>query len=336
MTNLTKPTIGVIGSGSWATAIIKMLGDNNVSKSVYWWVRNGDTAAYIRTFRHNPNYLSAVTVGLPKRHIQTDVRTVIARTNLIILNTPAAFLKEALKGVTPDMLRDKIIVSAIKGIVPDEQVIVGDFLQQAYQVPIENIAVIGGPCHAEEVSLEKLSYLTVACQNIEVAAQVASFIRTRYIQTNVSDDIYGTEYAAVLKNIYALASGICHGVGFGDNFQAVLVSNAIREMSQFVNAVHPISRDIKESAYLGDLLVTVYSQFSRNRTFGNMIGKGYSVKSAQLEMNMVAEGYYAANCIQQICRKYQIELPICNAVYNVLYRNMSPKTEMKELAEKLT
>ncbi|PPL04877.1 glycerol-3-phosphate dehydrogenase (NAD(P)+) [Parapedobacter indicus] len=336
MTDLAKPTVGVIGSGSWATAMIKMLGDNNADKSVHWWVRNEDTAEYIRTFRHNPNYLSAVTVGIPKRHIHTDVRVVIRSVGLIILNTPAAFLKDALKDITPDMLRGKIIVSAIKGIVPDENLIVGDFLQQKYQVPIGQIAVIGGPCHAEEVSLEKLSYLTVASQNTEVAAVVASLINTRYIKTNVSDDIYGTEYAAVLKNIYAVAAGICHGVGFGDNFQAVLVSNAIREMSQFVNAVHPIGRDIKESAYLGDLLVTVYSQFSRNRTFGNMIGKGYSVRSAQLEMNMVAEGYFASNCIQQICIKYGIDLPICNAVYDILYRNLSPVPEMKKLADKLT
>lgn len=336
MTDLTKPTLGVVGSGSWATAIIKMLGDNQVDKSVYWWVRNKDTADYICAYRHNPNYLSAVTVKIPKRHIQTDIRAVISHADIIILNTPAAFLKDALKGVTSDMLRGKIIVSAIKGIVPDENLIVGDFLQQEYQVPSDRIAVIGGPCHAEEVSLEKLSYLTVASQDTQMAAQVASLITTRYIKTNVSDDIYGTEYAAVLKNIYAVAAGICHGVGFGDNFQAVLVSNAVREMSQFVNVVHPIGRDIKESAYLGDLLVTVYSQFSRNRTFGNMIGKGYSVRSAQLEMNMVAEGYYASNCIQQICIKYGIDLPICNAVYNVLYRSLSPTTEMKKLADKLT
>ncbi|RQP19313.1 NAD(P)H-dependent glycerol-3-phosphate dehydrogenase [Parapedobacter defluvii] len=336
MTDLTKPTVGVIGSGSWATAMIKMLGDNGADKSVHWWVRNEDAAEYIRTFRHNPNYLSAVTVGIPKRHIHTNAQTVIAHANLIILNTPAAFLKDALKEVTPELLAGKIIVSAIKGIVPDENLIVGDYLQQEYRVPITQIAVIGGPCHAEEVSLEKLSYLTVASQDMQVAAQVASLIQTRYIKTNISDDIYGTEYAAVLKNIYAVAAGICHGVGFGDNFQAVLVSNAIREMAQFVNVVHPIDRDIKESAYLGDLLVTVYSQFSRNRTFGNMIGKGYSVKSAQLEMNMIAEGYYAANCIQQISVKHGIDLPICNAVYNVLYRHLSPVIEMKKLAERLT
>ncbi len=331
-----KRVVGVIGSGSWATAMVKMLGDNEADKTVHWWVRNRQTAEYIRTYRHNPNYLSAVTVKIPKRHIHVDVRTVVEYADILILNTPAAFLKDALHGITPEMLRGKVVVSAIKGIVPDENQIVGDYLQEHFHVPIGNIAVIGGPCHAEEVSLEKLSYLTVASQNVDVAAEVASLIGTRYIKTNVSDDIYGTEYAAVLKNIYAVAGGICRGVGFGDNFQAVLVSNALREMAQFVNVVHPIARDIKESVYLGDLLVTAYSQFSRNRTFGNMVGQGYSVKSAQLEMNMVAEGYYASNCIQQICRKHVIELPICNAVYRVLYEQQQPAAEMKRLADKLT
>ncbi|WP_244518747.1 NAD(P)H-dependent glycerol-3-phosphate dehydrogenase [Parapedobacter composti] len=336
MMDLTKPAVGIIGSGSWATAMIKMLEDNKTDKSVYWWVRNRETADYIRTYRHNPNYLSAVTVKIPKRHIHSDVRSVIGHASIVMLNTPAAFLKDALKGVTPEMLEGKIVVSAIKGIIPDENQIVGDFLQERYGIPIERIAVISGPCHAEEVSLEKLSYLTVASQDTDAATRVAAVIGNRYIKTIVSDDIYGTEYAAVLKNIYAVAGGICHGIGFGDNFQAVLVSNAIREMAHFVNAVHPIERDIKESAYLGDLLVTAYSQFSRNRTFGTMIGKGYSVRSAQLEMNMVAEGYYASNGIQQICTKLGIELPICQAVYQVLYRNASPATEMRLLAEKLT
>lgn len=331
-----KQSVGVIGSGSWATAMVKMLGDNGADKSIHWWVRNRQTADYIRTYKHNPNYLSAITVNIPKRHIHVDAHTVVEHADILILNTPAAFLKDALRDITPEMLRGKIIVSAIKGIVPDENQIVGDYLQEQLHIPIDNIVVIGGPCHAEEVALEKLSYLTVASQNVDAATAVAALIGTRYVKTNVSDDIYGTEYAAVLKNIYAVAGGMCRGVGFGDNFQAVLVSNALREMAQFVNTVHPIARDIKESVYLGDLLVTAYSQFSRNRTFGNMIGKGYSVKSAQLEMNMVAEGYYASNCIQQICRKHAIELPICDAVYRVLYEQQQPITEMKRLADKLT
>ncbi|MFI5220638.1 MAG: NAD(P)H-dependent glycerol-3-phosphate dehydrogenase, partial [Bacteroidia bacterium] len=193
-----------------------------------------------------------------------------------------------------------------------------------------------GPCHAEEVAMEKLSYLTIACQNTEHAKSLAEFMNCRFIKTTVSDDIYGTEYAAVLKNVIAIASGICHAVGYGDNFQAVLIANAIQEIKRFVDAVHPISRDINDSAYLGDLLVTAYSQFSRNRTFGSMIGKGYSVKSAQMEMNMVAEGYYAVKCIVEINKKHKVNLPICNAVYSVLYKKTSATEAMKNLAEKLS
>lgn len=328
-----KLAVGVIGGGSWPTAMIKMLGDNKQAKDLYWWVRSKEKADYIRQYRRNPNYLRAVEIKIPKRNIHTDAARVIHSSDIIILNTPAAYLKDALRSITPAMFEGKIVVSAIKGIVPDENQIVGEYLQETYDIPLDHIVVISGPCHAEEVSLEKLSYLTVACTNTEISATVASLIATRYIKTIVSDDIYGTEYAAVLKNIYALAGGICHGIGFGDNFQAVLVSNAIREMATFVNAVHPIDRDIKESAYLGDLLVTAYSQFSRNRVFGNMIGKGYSVRSAQLEMNMVAEGYFAANCIQQICEKHDIVMPICNAVYNVLYQGQPAVKEMNHLAD---
>src|SRR5690606_20971561 len=238
--------------------------------------------------------------------------------------------------IKKEQLRDKIIVSAIKGIIPERNQIIGEFLQVEYDVNVNNIAVISGPCHAEEVSQEKLSYLTIASQAPEVAGLIASCLNTNYIKTIISDDIYGTEYGAVLKNIYAIASGISHGVGFGDNFQAVLISNSIREMARFLSVVHPIQRDIKESAYLGDLLVTSYSQFSRNRTFGNMIAKGYTVKSAQLEMNMIAEGYYASKCIHQINRKYKVDLPICRAVYAVLYEKHSARIEIKLLSELLT
>jgi glycerol-3-phosphate dehydrogenase (NAD(P)+) len=214
--------------------------------------------------------------------------------------------------------------------------IVAEFMHSQYNVPLEDIIVISGPCHAEEVALEKLSILTIACLNIDLASRFANMLNTRYVKTNSSDDIYGTEYSAVLKNIYAVASGICHGVGYGDNFQAVLISNAIREIKNFVDAVHPIDRDIKESAYLGDLLVTAYSQFSRNRMFGNMIGKGYTVKSAQLEMNMIAEGYYAVNSLHQINKNYKVPMPICRAVYAILYEKHSPHIEMRLLADQLS
>lgn len=326
----------MIGGGSWATAVIKMLSDNHSSKDIYWWLRDEKSIAYLRAYKHNPKYLSAVELNIPADHISGDIREIIASAEYIILNVPAAFLKETLKDVTADMLRGKKIVSAIKGIVPDENQIIGEFLHSTYDVPLEDILVISGPCHAEEVALEKLSYLTIACINTAVATEFAKLLDTRYLKTIISDDIFGTEYGAVLKNIYAVASGICHGLGYGDNFQAVLISNAVREMENFVDAVHPINRDIKESAYLGDLLVTAYSQFSRNRTFGNMVGKGYTVKSAQLEMNMVAEGFYAARCMHIINQKYQVSMPICNAVYLVLYEGYSPENEMKKLTELLS
>jgi glycerol-3-phosphate dehydrogenase (NAD(P)+) len=329
------PKVAMIGGGSWATAIIKMLSDNISTKEIYWWMRNTEAITHLQKYKHNPNYLSSVEIRLPENNISGDIAGVIKQADYIILNVPAAFLKETLKGVSPKHLKGKKIVSAIKGIVPDENQIIGEFLNEKYGVPLSDILVISGPCHAEEVALEKLSYLTIASINTEAATFFASLLQTRYIKTNVSDDIFGTEYAAVLKNIYAVASGICHGIGYGDNFQAVLISNAIREIKRFVDAVHPISRDIKESAYLGDLLVTAYSQFSRNRTFGNMIGKGYTVKSAQLEMNMVAEGYYAVSCMHYINKKYKVDMPISRAVYAILYEKHSPQIEMRLLTEQL-
>ncbi|WP_421942520.1 NAD(P)H-dependent glycerol-3-phosphate dehydrogenase [Pedobacter sp.] len=329
------PKIAMIGGGSWATAIVKMLSDNLTEKEIFWWMRNNDAIEHIKKFKHNPHYISSVEIKLPADNISSDINCIISTADFIVLNVPAAFLKESLANVTPEDLKGKKIVSAIKGIVPEDNLIIGEFLHQKYNIPYDDILVVSGPCHAEEVAFEKLSYLTIACTNINNALTFASFLNTRYIKTNVSDDIFGTEYAAVLKNIYAVASGICHGIGYGDNFQAVLISNAIREIKRFVDAVHPINRDIKESAYLGDLLVTAYSQFSRNRTFGNMVGKGYTVKSAQLEMNMIAEGYYAAKCMHIKNKDYGVEMPICKAVHNILYENRSPSIEMKLLAEKL-
>jgi glycerol-3-phosphate dehydrogenase (NAD(P)+) len=329
------PKVAMIGGGSWATAIIKMLSDNFSAKEIYWWMRNKEAITHLQKYKHNPNYLSSVEVSIPEDNISDDLAVIIEQSDYIILNVPAAFLKETLRDITSEQLKGKKIISAIKGIVPDENQIIAEFLNQKYLIPLEDILVISGPCHSEEVALEKLSYLTIASVNVGLAGFFANLLNTRYIKTTVSDDIFGTEYAAVLKNIYAIASGICHGVGYGDNFQAVLISNAIREMKRFVDVVHPISRDIKESAYLGDLLVTAYSQFSRNRTFGNMIGKGYTVKSAQLEMNMIAEGYYAVRCMHFINKKYMVDMPISRAVYAVLYEKHSPHIEMRLLTEQL-
>jgi glycerol-3-phosphate dehydrogenase (NAD(P)+) len=326
--------VAVIGGGSWATAIVKMLCD--AKHEVRWWMRDELAIENIRKYGHNLNYLRSAEIKINPDHVSSDLNKVIDEVDCLIFAVPAAFLHTTLSAVNPEVFKSKYIVSAIKGIVPEYNLIIGDYFREIYQVPIDQILVISGPCHAEEVALEKLSYLTIACENQENAETFASMLNTRYIKTITSDDIYGTEYAAVLKNIYAIASGICHGLHYGDNFQAVLISNASREMDAFLAAVHPINRDIKESAYLGDLLVTAYSQFSRNRTFGNMIGKGYSVKSAQFEMGMIAEGYYAVKCIHEINKQLKANIPICRTVYGILYENISPLIEMKLLSEKLT
>ncbi|QBQ41329.1 NAD(P)H-dependent glycerol-3-phosphate dehydrogenase [Sphingobacterium psychroaquaticum] len=333
----SRPSVGMIGSGSWATAMLKMLGDNTSSKELLWWIRKEEDLAYVRQYKHNPTYLSAVELKVNPENLYQSARTVIQKSDIVILNTPSAYLEVALQDVEAADFEDKIIVSAIKGIVPGDNLIVGEYLQRNYQIPLENIVVVGGPCHAEEVSLEKLSYLTLAAKNNDNALRVAAVLQNRYIKTVTTSDVFGVEYGAVLKNIYALAGGICHGLGYGDNFQAVLVSNAIREMEKFVFAIDAEeSRDINASAYLGDLLVTAYSQFSRNRTFGNMIGKGYTVQSAQLEMNMVAEGYYASACIQNIIQQYGLDMPICDTVYQILYNKQSAASEVVKLTEKLS
>lgn len=328
-----QPKIAVIGGGSWATAIAKML-QNNCS-DIGWWVRSEETAEYIRKNHHNPSYISSVTFDINKFNITSDLLKIVNNYDILIFAIPSAFLNEQLKNLDFSLLENKIIVSAIKGIVPEHNLIIGEYFNTKFNIPYDQIAVITGPCHAEEVALEKLSYLTIACENQLHAEKIAKALACRYIKTITSDDIFGTEYSAVLKNVIAVASGICHGLGYGDNFQAVLISNAIREIKRYLNKVHPINRDINDSAYLGDLLVTAYSQFSRNRTFGNMIGKGYSVKAAQLEMNMIAEGYYAVNCIYQINKSLGVVMPISEAVYNILYQNVNARNEIAALSDKL-
>ncbi len=324
--------VGIIGSGSWATAIAKML-LNNVS-SINWYFRDKSHIAAFKKYKHNPNYLTSVEFNTEQIFLSDDINEIVQQSDILILAIPSAFIKSALSSLK-EPLKDKFIVSAIKGLVPDENLIIGQYFHKLYQVPSESIGVISGPCHAEEVALERLSYLTIACQNIKSARLFASFLDCPYIKTTISDDIYGTEYAAVLKNVMAVASGICHGLGYGDNFQAVLISNGIQEIKRFVDTVHPITRDIKSSAYLGDLLVTAYSQFSRNRMFGTMVGKGYSVKYAQMEMLMIAEGYYAVKSIHEINDKYKVNMPITDAVYNIIYEKISPAMEVRLLTEHL-
>jgi len=332
--SLQKTKFAVIGGGSWATAIVKLLTNNQALVS--WWMRNEDAVSHIEEYKHNPKYLQSVEFDINKLQVSTNLEEVIVNTDIVIVATPAAFLSSVLNKISPDLLSKKIIFSAVKGIIPELNLIPADFIHSQFNVPFNRIGIICGPCHAEEVALERLSYLTIGCSDKSSAEIMANALACRYIKTTVSDDLIGTEISAVLKNVYALAAGICSGLGYGDNFQAVLISNAIQEIERFIDVVSPVHRDTKSSAYLGDLLVTAYSNFSRNRTFGFMIGKGYSVKSAQLEMNMVAEGYYATKCLTEMNKKYLVEMHILNAVYNILYERISPMMEMKILADKLS
>ena len=328
------PRIAIIGSGSWATALAKLLLKNTTK--INWFIRKQEDIASFKEYKNNPKYLSSVDFDITKIVFFDSISDCIKNSDYLILAIPSAFLHTSFTGLKESDLKEKIIFSAIKGIVPEHNLIVGEYLNTVYNVPLQNIGVITGPCHAEEVAMEKLSYLTIASQNTKNATTLSELLNCRYLRSSVSDDIYGTEYSAVLKNVIAVAGGICHGLGYGDNFLAVLISNAIQEIKRFVDAVHPIDRDINASAYLGDLLVTAYSQFSRNRMFGTMLGKGYGVKRAQLEMNMVAEGYYAVKCVYEINKNYNIEMPITNAVYNIIYKNQDARKEIIELSNVLS
>ena len=322
---LSESKIAVIGGGSWATALAKIL-LNNVD-SVNWWVRREETAKHICKFGHNPNYISSIEFDTSKLNLSVNLKEVIQNSDLLFLVIPSAFLHAEFfnAGITAEDLKDKIIVQDIKGIIPEFTLIPATYLNEQFGVEYNNMAIVAGPCHAEEVAHERLSYLTIATPTRGRAHAIGDLLRCRYINVNRNDDLVGTEYSAIMKNIYAIAAGICFGIGYGDNFMAVLISNAIRETEQFVDHVYPKHRDVKTSAYLGDLLVTAYSQYSRNRTFGNMIGKGYSVKFAQLEMKMIAEGYYASKCVNEIQNKFDLDLPIADAVYQCLYEGENPK-----------
>ncbi|MDE0535549.1 NAD(P)H-dependent glycerol-3-phosphate dehydrogenase [Tenacibaculum sp. L6] len=330
MSNQTK--IAVLGGGSWATAIVKMLSEN--LETIGWYMRSVYAIEHIKRNKHNPNYLSSAELHPEQLDLSDDMNYIVENYDVLIFAVPSAFLNKELEKLSVS-LENKVVFSAIKGIVPESGLIVGEYFHESYNVPYENIGVITGPCHAEEVAMERLSYLTLACQDQEKAKKLSEAISGRYIKTKISDDIIGTEYAAMLKNIYAIAAGIAHGLGYGDNFQAVLMSNGIREMKRFIKKVHKMKRNINNSAYLGDLLVTGYSTFSRNRMFGNMIGKGYTVKSAMLEMSMVAEGYYATKSAYQINQNNGAKTPIINAVYNVLYDKKEAKDEFLKLTNRL-
>lgn len=323
--------IAVIGGGSWATALAKIV--LSTQTNINWYMRRPDRVEDFKRMKHNPAYLSSVTFDTERIGFYSDINEAVEKSDTLIFATPSPFFKQHLQKLqTP--LHDKFIISAIKGIVPDENMLICDYFADYYKVPFDNIAVLGGPCHAEEIALERLSYLTIACKDLKKAKHITGVFSNSYLKSSCSQDVTGIEYASVLKNVYAIVAGICHGMKFGDNFQAVFLSNAVNEMQRFLNTVHPMERDITASAYLGDLLVTSYSRYSRNRTFGTMIGKGYSVKVAQLEMEMIAEGYYGTKCMYEINEKYKADVPILNALYAILYEGKSPVAEIRQLTER--
>ena len=330
----TENRIAVIGGGSWATALVKIL-CNNVDK-LNWYMRNETAVEHIKTYRHNPHYLQSVEFDLNKLEVSTDLVKMIETADTVIIATPSAFLTKLFEDFPIELMENKVVFSAVKGIIPEYHAIPARFIHKTFGTPYDNIGIICGPCHAEEVALERLSYLTIACQDEDISEEMAEKLACRYIKTKVSDDLFGTELSAVLKNIYAIASGVCAGLGYGDNFQAVLISNAIQEIENLIDEISPIHRDVKSSAYLGDLLVTAYSKFSRNRNFGYMVGKGYSVKTAQLEMDMIAEGYYATKSVMEIKKKFDVEMPIVEAVNNIIYEKISPVIEMRILSDRLS
>jgi glycerol-3-phosphate dehydrogenase (NAD(P)+) len=328
----SETRIAVLGGGSWGTALVKLL-LNNVSH-LNWFIRNEEDIKFIKKYAHNPKYITSIIFDTKNISFYHKIDMAIENSDLLVLAIPAPFVEQSLEAYKGSFT-GKFIVSAVKGIIPVHNLTVAEYFNRVHSVPFGSAGIISGPCHAEEIALERLSYLTVASKNKKDARYIADLISCHYVKPKISTDIYGTEYAAVLKNIVAIAAGICHGLGYGDNFQAVLVSNAHQEIKRFLDKTYKSKRKINSSPYLGDLLVTTYSQFSRNRTFGTMIGKGYSIKSAQLEMNMVAEGLYAVGCISEINQRYKVNMPVINAVYNILHQKISPAIEIKLLEEKL-
>lgn len=322
--------IAIMGGGSWATALAKIV--LSTQDSINWYMRRPELIEEFKTVGHNPNYLTSVKFDTGKITFYSNINQVIKDSDTLIFAIPSPFFKQHLKKIkTP--LKDKFIVSATKGLIPEENMLITDYFAEYYKVPRENIAVIGGPCHAEEIAFERLSYLTLACTDMENAGILSGVFSNHYLKNSLSQDVIGIEYASVLKNVYAVVAGICHGMKYGDNFQAVFLSNATKEMYRFIDAIHKIGRDITDSVYLGDLLVTAYSRFSRNRTFGTMIGKGYSVKTAQLEMEMIAEGYFGTKCIYEINEKYKVDMPVLDTLYRILYEKRSATCEIHQLTK---
>ena len=322
--------IAIIGSGSWATAIAKIVIEH--THDIGWYFRKEDKIEEFKRKGHNPAYLTSVHFNLNEIFFSSDINEIVEEYDTLVFVTPSPYLKDLLKKLKKE-LHSKLIVTAIKGIVPDEDLVCSEYFHKAYSVPYENLAVIGGPSHAEEVAMERLTYLTIGCSDVDKARSFSEKLASNYVKTKTSQDVIGIEYASVLKNVYAIAAGMCYGLKYGDNFQAVLMSNAMQEMNRFLNTINPIERAIIDSVYLGDQLVTGYSKFSRNHTFGAMIGKGYSVKAAQIEMEMVAEGYFGTKCMKEINRRLHVNMPILDSLYNILYESNNPQTEIKLLTD---
>ena len=326
---------GMIGSGSWATALAKILTDNG--NTIHWWVRNTETIQYIQKRRHNPHYLSGVYFNPAQLLLNDAITKVVEQSDALVIAVPSAYVEEAFKQIPPELLHGKKILSAVKGILPSENLLLNDYLARHANFKMEDYFAILGPCHAEEVASEKLSYLTFSGTDEARAKELAGYFTTEYLNTVVNTDVMGVQYAAVLKNIYAIGAGIAHGLEYGDNFLSVYIANGANEMVGFLKRMNQVGPNHSEahnyaaSVYLGDLLVTCYSLYSRNRTFGNMIGKGYSVKAAQLEMNMVAEGYNASKCIHVLNETIQASIPIATAIYNILWNQLPAEEGFKQI-----
>lgn len=323
--------VAILGSGSWATALAKIILSN--VEEINWYIRKQETIDEFIENRRNPNHLEWAYFDTTKIYFSTNINEVIDLSDTIVLAIPSPYVKACLDEISIDISHKKII-SAVKGMIPDENILITDYLHDHYGIPEEQLGIIAGPCHAEEIALERLSYLTIGCTDINQAKTWSELFTNKYVHITPSNDVVGLEYSSVMKNIYAIAAGMCTSLRYGDNFQAVLLTNAMHEIMRFAQATSDIPRDITNSGYLGDVLVTAYSNFSRNRQFGQMIGMGYSVKAAQTEMEMIAEGYYGTKAIYMVNKKYDVDLPIVDAMYQILYNRKSPKTTIKELTQK--
>lgn len=324
--------VAILGSGSWATALAKIV--LNQEDQISWYIRRQDTINKFITSGRNPNYLCNAQFDVSHIHFSTDINKVVSAADVLILAIPSPYVRQTLTKIRRSM-RNKVVISAVKGMIPEENVLVTDFMRLRFNMSNSQMAIVTGPCHAEEIAMEKLSYLTIGCTSQQRADELCTLLSAPYVHTSSSSDIDELEYSSVLKNIYAIAAGLCHSLRYGDNFQSVLISNAMQEIQRFIVAMKGSTKNIVTSGYLGDVLVTAYSQYSRNRQFGQMVGMGYSVKAAQREMQMVAEGFYGTKCIHSLNQHLHLDLPIVDAVYSILYERQSPQIIISELTNLL-